>query len=145
MLLWENDDKMLSCDKMVSLELGHTLVIQKIIERQRIESKEIVLNTFNWTIAKLGHKLMVNYKLKSYVTHISLYSNPTNYIMFYVLYLSPITEPPCFWYFIYWNFSKTHQRPINNKITNVAPKYLPYGWNLGWLVFTAYFICGKKC
>ena len=50
---------------MVSLELGHKPVIQKSIEKQRIESKEIVLNTFNWTIAKLGHKLMVSHKLRS--------------------------------------------------------------------------------
>ena len=48
---------------MVSLELGHKLVIQKSIKKEGIELKEIVLNTFNWTIAELGHKLMVSHKL----------------------------------------------------------------------------------
>ena len=59
---------MVSCDKMVSLELGHKPVNKKSIEKERIESKEIILNVYDWTIAKLGHKLMVGHKLRSYVT-----------------------------------------------------------------------------
>ena len=52
---------------MVSLELVHKPVVQKSIEKERIESKEIGLNTFNWKITKLGHKLMVTHKLQPYV------------------------------------------------------------------------------
>ena len=52
---------------MVSLKLGHKSVIKKHRKpANTIEGNS--LNTFNWTIEKLGHKLMVSHKLRSYVT-----------------------------------------------------------------------------
>ena len=57
----------------MSLDLGHKLAIQKSTEKYQIESKEIILNSFNWTITKLGHKLMVSHNLRSYVIDTSEY------------------------------------------------------------------------
>ena len=57
---------MVSCNKMVSYELGHKPVNKNHQKAaNRIERNS--LNTFNWTIAKLDHKLMVGHKLRSYV------------------------------------------------------------------------------
>ena len=47
--------------------MGHKLVIQKSIEKGANIIKGNSLNTFNWKIAKLVHKLMVSHKQQSYV------------------------------------------------------------------------------
>ena len=72
-------------------------------------------------------------------THVSTYCTSNNYNMVYTflqLLHSLYNNNK------YIDFYKAHKMPINLK--NVVPKYLTYGWNLGWLIFPSYFMCGNK-
>ena len=76
---------MVSCNKMVSYELGHKPVNKNHQKAaNRIERNS--LNTFNWTIAKLDHKLMVNHKLQSCVTPLS-HASETRRLGVFMLFL----------------------------------------------------------